>query len=164
MWCGGGHLHRKCPENPNEVSTPACKLVDGEKHLPSNYRGCSQAKELKQRKAQKAPKNTTTPGLSFAAAQRNNNAEQQNQPQLHRVPATGRAAVERTSASLRVRQQNKGQSIQTPTVNSSPLDNMLRVVTVVQQIMTEVNCAVSEEQKIVAITKIVLNLMKQNGH
>jgi hypothetical protein len=41
---------------------------------------------------------------------------------------------------------------------------MLKVVTVVQQIMTEFNGAVSEEDKIVAITKIVLNLMKSNGH
>jgi hypothetical protein len=41
---------------------------------------------------------------------------------------------------------------------------MLRVVTVVQQIMTEISGAVSEEEKIVAITKIVLNLMKQDGH
>jgi hypothetical protein len=30
--------------------------------------------------------------------------------------------------------------------------------------MTEFIGAVSEEDKIVAITKIVLNLMKQNGH
>jgi hypothetical protein len=41
---------------------------------------------------------------------------------------------------------------------------MLRVVTVVQQITTEFSGAVSEEDKIVAITKIVLNLMKQDGH
>jgi hypothetical protein len=41
---------------------------------------------------------------------------------------------------------------------------MLRVATVVQQILIEFNGAVSEEQKIVAITKIVLTLMKQNGH
>jgi hypothetical protein len=41
---------------------------------------------------------------------------------------------------------------------------MLRVVTVVQQIMTEFNGAVSEEDKIVAITKIVLNFKNQNGH
>jgi hypothetical protein len=40
---------------------------------------------------------------------------------------------------------------------------MFRVVTDVQQIMTEFSGAVSEEQKILAITKIVLNLMKQNG-
>jgi hypothetical protein len=41
---------------------------------------------------------------------------------------------------------------------------MLRVVTAVQQIMTEISGAVTEEDKIVAITKIVLNLMKQDGH
>jgi hypothetical protein len=41
---------------------------------------------------------------------------------------------------------------------------MLLAVTVVQQIMTEINGAVSEEEKIVAITKIVLNLTKQDGH
>jgi hypothetical protein len=41
---------------------------------------------------------------------------------------------------------------------------MLRVVTVVEEIMTEFSGAVSEEEKIVAITKIVLKLMKQNSH
>jgi hypothetical protein len=41
---------------------------------------------------------------------------------------------------------------------------MLRVVMVILQIMTEFNGAMSEEAKIVAITKIILNLMKQNGH
>jgi hypothetical protein len=40
---------------------------------------------------------------------------------------------------------------------------MFIVVTVVQQIMTEFNGAVSEEEKILVITKIVLNLKKQNG-
>jgi hypothetical protein len=34
----------------------------------------------------------------------------------------------------------------------------------VQQIMTESNGAVLEEDKILAITKIVLNLMEKNGH
>jgi hypothetical protein len=38
------------------------------------------------------------------------------------------------------------------------------VVTVVQQITTELNGAVLQEAKIVAITKIVLNLMEQNAH
>jgi hypothetical protein len=45
-----------------------------------------------------------------------------------------------------------------------PLDKMLKVVVkVVQRIMTKFNGAVSEEAKIVAITKIVLNAMEQNG-
>jgi hypothetical protein len=38
------------------------------------------------------------------------------------------------------------------------------VVTIVQQIMTESNGAVLEEAKILAIIKIVLNLMEINGH
>jgi hypothetical protein len=41
---------------------------------------------------------------------------------------------------------------------------MFRTVTVVLQLMAEFNGAVSEEGKIVAITKIILNLMKQNDH
>jgi hypothetical protein len=57
-----------------------------------------------------------------------------------------------------VRQEETGQSVPASNVNSLPLDNMFRVITAVQQIMTEFNGAVSEE------AKIVLNLMKQNGH
>jgi hypothetical protein len=61
-------------------------------------------------------------------------------------------------------QQQTGQSVGAPYVNSLPLDNnMLRIV-IVQQFMTEFNGAVSEEKKIVAITKIILNLMKQNDY
>jgi hypothetical protein len=41
---------------------------------------------------------------------------------------------------------------------------MLRAITVVQQIMTEFNGAVSKQDKILAITKTVLDLMEQNGH
>jgi hypothetical protein len=40
---------------------------------------------------------------------------------------------------------------------------MFRVASAVQKIMTGPNGAVSEEEKIVVITKIVLNLMKING-
>jgi hypothetical protein len=107
--------------------------------------------------------NYTTPGLSFAAALQNN-AEQQQQLQPRRVPVAGPPAVETPNAPASVRQQNAGQSVPTPDVNSLPLDNMFRVVSVVQQIMTEFNGAASEEAKIMAITKIVLNLLKQNGH
>jgi hypothetical protein len=56
-------------------------------------------------------------------------------------------------------------SVGAQNINSLPVDNsMLRIVNVVQQFMTEFNGAVSEEEKIVAITKIVSNLMKQNDH
>jgi hypothetical protein len=40
---------------------------------------------------------------------------------------------------------------------------MLKALTVVQQIMTELNGAVSEKDKTMVITKGVLILMKQNG-
>jgi hypothetical protein len=90
----------------------------------------------------------------------------QQQPPARQVAVAAPDAVEpRVSAPLpQQSQQPKGQSFRAQNVNSEVLDNMLRVVTVVQQIMTEFNGAVSEEDKIVVITKIVLNLMKQNGH
>jgi hypothetical protein len=62
------------------------------------------------------------------------------------------------------KRQATDQSVGAPNINNLPLGNMLRIVTVVQQYMTEFSGAVSEEEKIVAITIIVLNLMKQNEH
>jgi hypothetical protein len=41
---------------------------------------------------------------------------------------------------------------------------MFRIVAAVQQFMTEFNGAVSEEEKIVAMSKIFSNIMKQNDH
>jgi hypothetical protein len=61
-------------------------------------------------------------------------------------------------------QQKTGQSVQAPNVNTLSLDKMLKVVMVVQQIMTESNGSVLEEAKLLAITKIVLNLMEQDVH
>jgi transcriptional regulator NrdR family protein len=54
-----------------------------------------------------------------------------------------------------------GLSVQAP---SSSVSDMLKIASVVQQIMTELNGALSEENKIVIITKMVLNLIKQNYH
>jgi hypothetical protein len=106
----------------------------------------------------------TTPGVSFAAALCGRSEDQQ-QPTARQVMAAPGAPQPRISAPPPLpKQQATCQSVPAPNVNSSPTVNMLRVVTVVQQIMTEFNGSVSEEQKIVAITKIVLNLMKQNGH
>jgi hypothetical protein len=162
LWCGGGHLHKKCPEE-NAASTPACcncRLAEGEKPHPANYRDCRHAKEqLQRKKSQKTPKPTTwrvitstlaTPGVSFAVAPATNTRglrHPKHQPQ--------------PSSPTSVPHQKTGQSVQ---VNSVSLDNMFRVATVVQQIMTEFSGAASEEDKIVAITKTVLSLMKQNCH
>jgi hypothetical protein len=50
-------------------------------------------------------------------------------------------------------QQKAGQSVLASNVSGVSLDNIFRVATVVQQIMTEFSGAVSEETKIVAIKK-----------
>jgi hypothetical protein len=96
--------------------------------------------------------NYTKPGLSFAAALRNSD-EQQQQHHQQRASVAGPIPVGKRSVPDPARQKDAGQSVTATNVNSQPLDNMLRVVTVVQQIMTELNSPVSEEDKIVAITK-----------
>jgi hypothetical protein len=51
-------------------------------------------------------------------------------------------------------------SVQAP---SSTNSDMLKIDTVVQQIITELSKAMSEKDKIMTITKMVLDSMKQNG-
>jgi hypothetical protein len=53
--------------------------------------------------------------------------------------------------------QKAGQSAQAEIVNSLLLDSMVRVVTVVQQFMTECSDAVSKEAKIQAISKTIVS-------
>jgi hypothetical protein len=176
LWCGGGHLHKECPEKSNIESTPACcncKLVDGEKPHPSNYRGCSHAKdEMRKRRSQKTSKtitgkvfnsNYTTPGLSAAALR--TNTEEQQRPHASQTADAAPVALQQTRAPpvLKNRPQQTVQSVQAPNVNSSSLDNMFKVASVVHQIITRLNDAMSEEDKIVAITKNVLKLMNSNG-
>jgi hypothetical protein len=80
------------------------------------------------------------------------------------LPVLVPPSAKKSGVPARAQEQETGHSVLAPIVNSRPLDNMLRVVTVVQQIMTEFIGAVSEEYKIVASTKFVLNLMKHNAH
>jgi hypothetical protein len=56
--------------------------------------------------------------------------------------------------------QKTGLSVHTPSLSDS---DTLKVATVVQQIMTESSEAVSEEDKIVVITKMFLSSVKRNG-
>jgi hypothetical protein len=115
------------------------------------------------KKPQGTPKNTTgkvfssnsmKPHLYFAVALRG-----QADQQLHQEAAA--------SASNRkppkTKQQEPGQSVLAPSVNSEPLDNMFRTVTVVKEIMAELMADVAEEAKILAITKMLFNLMKKDG-
>jgi hypothetical protein len=90
--------------------------------------------------------------------------QQQQQPQAPQVPTGSRTLTEKKSLPAPEEPKKSGQSFRAQNVNSQPLDNMLQVVTIVEQIMTKLSGAVSEEENIVAFTKIVLNLMKQSGH
>jgi hypothetical protein len=108
------------------------------------------------------PLKRTTPGVSFASLR--GSTHQQHQPQALQAPTTGQPATEKKSVPAPAEPQRSGQSVCGQNVNSQHLDSMMRVVTVIQQIMTEYSGAVSEEDKIMAITKIVLNLTKQNCH
>jgi hypothetical protein len=90
--------------------------------------------------------------------------EEQQQPQTHQVAVVGPATMERKLPATipQHKQQKTGQPVRAPNVNNLSLDKMLEAaVAVVQQIMTESNGALLEAAKIMAITKIVLNLRKQ---
>jgi hypothetical protein len=169
-------LHKECPKKGNASSTPACcncRFADGEKPHPANYRGCSHAKEeLQKKKLQKAPKpatgrvfssNIVNPGVSFAAALRGG-ASQDQRPLARQPPVAVPPAARKSGVTAPVQGQETGQSVQAPNVSSHPSDNMLKVVTVVHQIMREVSGALSQQEQIMAISKIVFNLMNQDGH
>jgi hypothetical protein len=91
--------------------------------------------------------------LPFATAVRG-----QTDPKTHQETATSSRVPERPKPT----QQEPGRPVQAPIVSSDNVD-MYKAFTVVQQIMTELNDAVSKRDKIFAITNIVFNLVKQNG-
>jgi hypothetical protein len=165
LWCGGGHLHKDCPEE-NVSWTPACcncQLAEGEKAHPANYRGCKHAKEeLRKKKPQATPKHTSgrvfsynpvKPHLSFAAALRCLG----NQPPHEEAPAASNSEPAATKANV----QKAGQSVHAPTVNNDPLE-MFRAFSVVERIMADLKGA-EYEDKFLSVAKIVFKLMKQNG-
>jgi hypothetical protein len=149
-------------------------LAEGEKPHPANYRGYTDVKEkMQKKKSQRTPRTTTgrvcssnlsTSGMSFAEALRGK-TEEQRQHRTNQVAGPDTMEHRVPAALPQHEQQKTSQSVRAPNINSLSLDKMLKVVvTVVQQIMTEFNGAVIEEAKILAITKIVFNLMQQNGH
>jgi hypothetical protein len=69
---------------------------------------------------------------------------------------------EREQASARPKSAQ--QHPQAPGASASALETMLRVATAVQQIMTVLNTAASEEVKIMTITKIVMTVTNLDGH
>jgi hypothetical protein len=84
------------------------------------------------------------------SAATHSNSSSLSRPQLHR-PAL---------STLRHNQHVASQSVQARNANSSSLSDMFTLVaTIFQQIMRELNGAEAEEDRIMAITKIVLNLV-----
>jgi hypothetical protein len=149
LWCGGSQLQKECPEKGKKTSTPACcncKLADEEETHPSNYRGCShETDEMRKKKSQRAPKATT--GRVFfstyhARSVRGGSKKQREATEAasYKPGSSGSSSQSGTTevpATLQHhQQQGTGQSVRAPNVNSLPLENMLRLPTIVQQIMT----------------------------
>jgi hypothetical protein len=97
--------------------------------------------------------NPIKPNLSFAAALRG---------QAEIQPQQGAAANYTSTSGTKANEQATGQSVQAPNVQSDSLD-MIRAFSVVEQIMAELKVAASEEDKFVALAKIVFKFMKENG-
>jgi hypothetical protein len=130
---------------------------------PANYRGCRHAKEemRRKKKPQGRPQNTTgrvfsstfiKPTVSFAAALRGQTEQQRQQEEA----ASG-------SETPKLGRKERGQPVPAPIVNSELQDKAFRSLAVVQQIMKELKGAVSEEDTVLAITKIVITVMKEDG-
>lgn len=172
LWCGRGNLRKECSEK-NENSTHKCCnccLKEGEHSYPSTLGCCKHAKgELQRRKTQKTSHKKTrrrkfsssyvVPGQSFPAVLRSNSAQHpQPRPAELMLPYfVDERQMSQMSPPLRQQQQqnspnNTGQSVQAAYVNSSPMGIFFKVVTVVEQFMTVLNGAVSEEEKIMANT------------
>jgi hypothetical protein len=69
------------------------------------------------------------------------------------LPVAVPPEARKSSVPAPVQQQKTGQSVQASHASSQPFENMLKVVTVVQQIMTEISGALTQEQ-IVASPKL----------
>jgi hypothetical protein len=98
----------------------------------------------------------TTPRLSFMAVL---HSDSQQQPQ----PPSAEQACPATLGDMRHNQQHvPSQSVHAPNANSLSVNDIFKVVaTIFQQIIRELNGAKSEEDRIMAITKILLKLVKQ---
>jgi hypothetical protein len=146
MWCGGGHLHKECPEKSNIASIPticSCKLVDGEKPCSSSYRGRRHAKEEMQKKGCRERPRLQREGCSLPAT------PPQDYPSRRCYAATAAASAVLSCTGLprhsgenecppplrHNRQHVPCQSVQAPNSNTSALNRMSTVVaTIFRQI------------------------------
>jgi hypothetical protein len=100
----------------------------------------------------------TTTTVSFAEAVK---GQQQKHPQqIQTLTATVESADNAEQQSIDKEREWPAQTSRTPgNINTSSLDNMFGIATTVQQIMSGLNEAASEEEKIITITKIVMKLI-----
>jgi hypothetical protein len=170
--CGGDHLNRDCPKKRNTVSTPACcnrKLAQGEKPHPSDYRGCSHAKdEIRCRNSQREAKNSSGSGFLSKLYDAESGLREITAKQQETTAATAGPTTPVCSSSHKHSGATEGiapATRQTKTGQPVPgsLDGMFRTVSVAQPVITEVSGAVPAAVKIMSIIKITINLMKENG-
>jgi hypothetical protein len=130
-------------------------------HIPPNTAAAGMLRKRCRRSRNEHP-NAQLEGCSHKPSQNHMcPLRQRSKARLITTPR-GSGKYKRTQASknkIKTRNRSVGSG---SIVNSDTLD-MIRALTVVQQIMAEFKGAVSEEAMIFAITKIVINLMKENG-
>jgi hypothetical protein len=140
-------------------------LKDGESPHPTNYRGCSYAKEELQRRKNQRISNQgssgrtffskyTTPERSFASAVRS--SVEPKQPSENQKESTGLQKKQ-------VASKASDESVKEEIVNSNAMDDMFVAFTMVQQIMTGLSSAASEEERVSIMTKSVFSLLRRNG-
>lgn len=146
--------------------------MDGHNPYPSNYRGCTNVKDKMQRRnilqqddnGKKVSSNFVIAGQSFVTALCSKTEQQSEKGTLEQQQTwVDKAGI---LPPRRQQQENKqpGHSAQAKNVNRLSLNHTFKLATVVQKIMRELSAAVAEEDKIMANTNIIINLMKQSGH
>jgi hypothetical protein len=150
--CEGGHLHRECPQKGKDNSTPACcnfKYTGREKSHPTNYSDCSHAKDEKclhqEQLLEGHSPNTVHQACASRRLYRTRSTNHSSRPIHDRLNVQTLSNNRGPPTPLKQRQTD--QSVPAPSVNSLPLDNMFRVVAIVQLIMAEFNGAESEEER-----------------
>jgi hypothetical protein len=100
----------------------------------------------------------TIPTVSLAEAVKGQ--RRKHPQQIQTLTATVGSADDAEQQSTAKEREQPAQTNRTPgNSNTSSLDNMFKIATTVQQIMSGLNEAVSEEEKIITITKIVMKLI-----
>jgi hypothetical protein len=146
LWCGGGQRHRECPEKLNNQSIPSCcncKLKDGDSSHKANYRGCSHTKEELQRKEEPTHDKPRIIRKNLLLQVHNARAV----VSLCSTQPRGREQKESAGPPETANHQQRLRSVKANIVNNNAMDDTYVAFTMVQQIMTGLSGAASEEEK-----------------